>query len=128
MKTKLVKRHCCDFCKRSGQSAFHIRRHEAACTANPNRVCRMCEAGIEVSPRRLSPLVALLVPDTEWHGGPDTQHAITKTSLDELLREVDHCPACALWVLRAAKAFHPDWDYKSAKKDHRVEVNAVNER
>ena len=34
-----------DFCKKSGGSAYHMRRHESACTANPNRQCGMCDGG-----------------------------------------------------------------------------------
>lgn len=45
MKTKLRPRFYCDFCRKSGGSAAAMTRHESACTANPNRVCKMCPAG-----------------------------------------------------------------------------------
>ena len=41
MKQRKVWRYTCDFCKKSGCSAYHIREHEKHCTANPNRSCAM---------------------------------------------------------------------------------------
>lgn len=61
MRTKKVNRYFCDFCKRSGGSAYHMRRHEVGCTANPERECGMCEPG-GYDAAELPALVALL-PD-----------------------------------------------------------------
>lgn len=42
MRTKMVKRHWCDFCNKAGLSASAMARHEKHCTMNPNRACRVC--------------------------------------------------------------------------------------
>ncbi len=43
MKTKIKKVYYCDFCKKNGLIAYHIKEHELHCTANPNRECGMCD-------------------------------------------------------------------------------------
>lgn len=42
MKTVLRPRYYCDFCKKSGGGSHAMKTHEAHCTNNPNRDCRMC--------------------------------------------------------------------------------------
>ena len=64
MRTKQVNRYYCDFCKKSGCSKFHLQKHESSCTANPNRVCRMCkfvaDDGGECEQKPMAELLALL--------------------------------------------------------------------
>lgn len=55
-------RYYCDFCKKAGQSGFHMKNHEAACTLNPARVCRMCVKLAEGSQADMAAMLALL-PD-----------------------------------------------------------------
>jgi len=42
VKTKLVKRHYCDHCKKGGQSKYCMARHERTCVWNPQRACVFC--------------------------------------------------------------------------------------
>jgi len=85
-------RYFCDFCDKVGGSAFHMRRHEAACTANPHRTCGYCGAM-----RPVAELVALLeahAPD--WHAG-----------MAALRLEARGCPGCLLAATRQTHAVHP---------------------
>jgi hypothetical protein len=42
MRKKKVWRYYCEWCKKSGCSAGHMKNHEKHCTNNPNRDCKMC--------------------------------------------------------------------------------------
>lgn len=88
MKTKRVNRYYCDHCKKSGCSAYHIRVHEASCTANPERVCRMCEFK---SP--LSAMISILRQ-------PGTTTADWKQKMIAVREEAENCPACILAAIR----------------------------
>jgi len=85
-------RYFCDFCDKVGGSAFHMRRHEAACTANPHRACGYCGAM-----RPVAELVALLVAHApDWHAG-----------MAALRLEARGCPGCILAATRQTHAIHP---------------------
>lgn len=108
MKKKQVWRYYCDFCKKAGCSAYHLRNHETHCTLNPNRVCRMCFMLDQKQPK-LADLIALMpatvVIRTEWGSEsiefkslPEAEAAFVK------VREAaGNCPACILSALRQAK-------------------------
>ncbi len=89
-------RYYCDFCKKAGNSGGHMRKHEEACTGNPQRVCGMCrESGLDQKP--IDDLVTALL----CHGD----------NYDEglkVLREVaDNCPSCILAAIRFSKVQRP---------------------
>lgn len=86
MTRKRVWRYKCDFCKKSGCSSGHLKRHEMSCTANPNRVCKMCNfLGNEQSP--LTELIAIASAKGDcW--------------MDKLRSAANECPACMLATLR----------------------------
>lgn len=111
MKTKTVKRYYCDFCKKSGQSAGHMRRHEESCTLNWHRVCGVCkilfEMDRETSQKRMGTLLAvlnapairqlsineigtLIVEDYSW------------LDLADLRAATNNCPACIMATIRQA--------------------------
>jgi hypothetical protein len=87
MKTKLVNRYYCDFCKKSGGAARWILRHETGCTMNPNRTCGMCR----LMQNEQAPIVDLV-------------HVLVMESPEvaiKNLREVSGgCPACMLAAIR----------------------------
>lgn len=88
MRTAMRPRYYCDHCNKGNGSPSAMKRHEAGCTLNPNRVCGMCR----------------MLADA---GGPDPA-----PSRDELVRIMDadgfkamcagcnDCPACILAALR----------------------------
>jgi hypothetical protein len=110
MKAKRVNRYYCDFCGKSGCSAYHIRRHEERCTLNPDRKCGMPEC--YTSPAELAEAVASIpdvkqfvhqsgddLGDWEWFDIPnDTVAAV----LADLEQRLDACPVCMYAALRRA--------------------------
>jgi len=84
MQTKTVKRYYCDFCKKSGGSSYHMKKHESSCTKNPNRVCGMC-AIVGKSQKTIREL---------------TEAA--KFGLESLRNVASGCPACMLSAIRQA--------------------------
>jgi hypothetical protein len=93
MRKKQAWVYYCDFCKKSGRSGGHMKRHEAGCTANPNRVCSAhCKLTEYAAPRApLTELVALLK-------GVDT-----KAELAALREAADDCPMCILAAIRQSR-------------------------
>lgn len=94
MRSFVRTRYGCDFCKKVGGSKFHMAKHEAGCTANPNRVCSMhhiVTGGEEVAPTMEELLIALA------DGG-----------YPKLVEVSHHCPACKLAALR--QSFVPPKD------------------
>lgn len=123
MRTKKVNRYYCDFCKKSGCSSYHMKRHEAACTANPNRICRVCKTDVRdlgfLAQELQSKPDGMMVPDI-----PNCQREVTKESFDRVSDLVDGCPACLLAVLRRGKAYVAGWHYKDAQKAYWAELDA----
>ena len=115
MKTKRVNRYYCDYCKKSGCSAGHMRRHEERCTMNPERTCRVCKL-VEAEQKPMAELLAVLpvrqqFPDLEDEDGCTViSEAFVSAVNDALpvLRDVaENCPACVLAALRQAGAYLP---------------------
>ena len=119
MRTAMRPRYYCDHCKKGNGSPSAMKRHEAGCTLNPQRVCGMCsllanEGGYGTAPPRDELLRVL---------DADGFKAMTDAAHD--------CPACILAALRARNVADdmggyrvpgPDdgrneWSYKQAKSD-----------
>lgn len=114
MKKKKVWRYYCDYCKKSGCSAYHIQRHEGACTNNPGRHCNMCNV-VQFNNKPIDELVEAL-------GCGD------RDGVDKLRELSEGCPACMLAAIRQSKLqlqtdevdgweqhFHVDFDYQMEK-------------
>lgn len=88
MRQKKVWRYYCEFCKKAGCHAGHMRKHELHCTANPSRKCRVCDMrdGLQ---EPTDVLIAAL--------------GISFKRLEEV---ADGCPACILTALRLAPENH----------------------
>lgn len=83
MRKVLKWRYYCEFCKKSGMAASHIKRHEVSCTGNPDRFCRFCVlAGIQQKP--------LL----------DLIEVFKRDGVDALRTAAENCPACMLTAIR----------------------------
>lgn len=98
MKVKKVNRYYCEFCKKSGCSGGHIRKHEERCTMNPNRICGMCKLLDNTQPD-LQKLIAIL-PKTkleECEGG-EMYRSVDLT--DEFREASGGCPACTMAAIR----------------------------
>jgi hypothetical protein len=120
MRVKKVNRYYCDFCKKSGCAAGHMRSHERHCTLNPNRVCRMCGRLDQEQPK-LSDVIALLPNpnseeycnrETEWDGEKGFAEAVEK-AMPGVREATGNCPMCIMAALRqrgipvpVAESFH----------------------
>ena len=127
MRIKRVNRYYCDFCKKSGCSKFHLQQHESSCTANPDRVCRMCkfvaDDGGDCEQKPMAELLALLPKGpcqvcggkhVEIHANSlgaaetfsclhcDELRARTTLAMATLRQATDNCPMCILSALRQA--------------------------
>lgn len=95
-------RYYCEFCKKSGASAYHMQKHEDHCTMNPRRRCGMCEAdpGGDMVTKPMEDLItALLCQGNDYEKGL------------EVLREVTgNCPACILAAIRQSGIQRPPED------------------
>lgn len=114
MITKKVNRYYCEFCKKSGGHAGHMRNHEKACTANADRVCSMCELCDGGGGESLDELKSRLPDGHEWSladkdsNGPwDAKHSDAEDERRRLaieglrrVRELTNCPACILAAIR----------------------------
>jgi hypothetical protein len=87
-------RYRCDFCGKTSGSGGHMARHERGCTANPGRICGVCD-GRQLQ-RALPDLIAAL-------GKGDEAGVVA-------LREAaGGCPACMLAAVRQSGLQHgPD--------------------
>lgn len=103
-------RYYCDFCKKSGASAGHMKKHEKSCTANPNRICGFCGF-----PTDVKSLVSAL-------GDGDNE------GVKRLREEAEGCPACMLSAIRQSglqrayvdeedKGFSVGFNFQAEKKE-----------
>lgn len=104
MTTKKLNRYYCDFCGKSGGSAGHMKNHEAHCTLNPNRQCRLCNR-LQQTPKPIEELKALLpVMELEEINGYDqfseASIAALKAAVPVLRDACGGCPACMMAALR----------------------------
>ncbi len=109
MRTKKVNRYYCDFCKKAGGSAGHMKRHESSCTKNPNRVCRVCGL-MEVEQATMKTLLAALPKRSDFPPDEEDELGFTtlclgfidaiNTALPSLREAASECPACIMAALR----------------------------
>lgn len=90
MKMAMRPRYYCDHCNRGTGSAAFMLRHEASCTANPNRECRMCGTG---TPAHLENLAAIL-------RRPGATLEDWQAKMVNLREAAEHCPCCILAAIR----------------------------
>lgn len=124
MRSVMRMRHYCDFCTKQTGTKQSMLKHEARCTANPNRKCGMCEMLGEVQ-KPISELIEAY-----------------ETGFNALRKAANECPACILaaqrqfWKGRAQdEGFgwdHPanteqnGWNFKDACKEFWEHINTEN--
>lgn len=111
MRSVLRMRHYCDHCKKSTGTKPAMLKHEACCTANPDRVCSMCKM-VDLEQKPMSELKEAFY-----------------LGFKELVAAANYCPAC---ILAAQRQFYRDnqdetwisesrdqgnWSFKEARKD-----------
>lgn len=113
MRTKRITRtrYYCDFCEASGLlKGFWTKpravKHERGCTANPNRVCGLCESAIPPKQQKpIAELVACLGLDKDEYG------------MKELRELCDNCPACILAAIRQSEIQRYNSEQKRGDED-----------
>lgn len=89
MKTIKRNRYYCDYCKKSSGGSYAMKLHEAHCTNNPNRKCRMCHDPVE----------------------NPAGHSVK--TIEELRKLAGECPACMLSVFRQSHIDAFGFDFKA---------------
>lgn len=120
MQSILRKRYYCDFCKKSGGAAGHIKKHESACTMNPSRVCKLC-GYLENEPTDFQALYSKtreLMTRTDL---VDQDGFFTAKFVSELRTAAGECPACMLAAIRqcgiVSAVTNDLFNYKNEMKD-----------
>lgn len=116
MKTVLKNVYYCDHCKKRSLASGSMKKHEAGCTLNPNRKCRVCDM-LGAAQQPIADLLKLL-PDPndfkratdheDWAGHVETYDLIkyddlaaaTNAVLPAFRKVVEDCPACIMAALR----------------------------
>jgi len=114
----------CDHCGKKNWSVGHMRKHEAHCTMNPQRSCRMCER-IDAEQKTITELVSLLPDVHSWKDEyenvvyEDGATELLNAALQPLRDACDNCPACILSAIRQ-KGIHvgivTDFNYSEEAK------------
>lgn len=125
MRTKKVNRYWCDFCNKAGLSASAMRKHEAHCTLNPKRECRVCKFTDGPAGSLQDAIAALPDPAILTFSCADTDYANgfvpqLDAALPELRRITGNCPACMMAALRQKKIPVPmlaDFSYSAEMKE-----------
>lgn len=121
MRSVMRMRHYCDHCKKSTGTKPAMVKHEKGCTANPVRVCGICNLMGEVQ----KPIEELLIAASE--------------GFNALVAACHGCPCCILAVDRQENPTndpllfrgwdHPSmtergsWDFKTAMKQFWIDYN-----
>lgn len=125
MRSKKVTRYWCDHCDKAGLQAHAMAKHEAHCTMNPLRKCRVCEL-LGEAPLVVADLVALLPRSGDYPSFGTADEINTFSSAVDAalpaLREAAHnCPACIMAALRQASIPVPIVD----EFDFRREMDSI---
>ena len=128
MRVKKVNRYYCEFCKKSGCAAGHMKKHEERCTMNPDRVCGMCKM-MDWEQPSIADLIALLPTPEEC--STEDKYGYRYFSGDKIdiepLRRITNCPACLLSAIRQSGIPVPavqGFDYKKECDGIWSELNA----
>lgn len=98
-------RYYCDFCKKAGNAGGHMLKHEASCSLNPDRVCRMCKALINQQPSMaqmlaLLPAMPAYIYASADEGRDDSIRNAVSDALPALRELCGDCPVCVFAALR----------------------------
>lgn len=133
-------RYRCDYCKKSGGSAYHMQKHESGCTLNPNRKCGICGFGNGVAELALlmpdpapikdpRPMVILDRPSDgdDYNEIEDAFRAECNAALPAVRAAVENCPACIMAIIRQRGIPVPvvtDFNYKAEHTSYWDDKNA----
>ena len=104
MRSRIVTVYYCGFCKKKLFVRSAMERHEKHCTANPDRVCLMCDMA-QICQKPIAELLAIVAPSKHGDNSegylPDGHTYRNRLQFDKELRAAtEGCPACILATLR----------------------------
>jgi hypothetical protein len=119
-------------------SASAMAKHEKHCTANPDRVCRICDSAIKIKPLiekfKNSYTVEIrkdaydndYTPNIHFFSERIINWKEKEITIEDIKKEVDNCPNCTLAIVRQA---FPDSIiyYEDYKKDLADALRNINE-
>jgi hypothetical protein len=124
MKTVKKNVYYCDFCSKRKLAKWSMVKHEIVCTANPNRICGLCDGNniielaeqfknrIEVT--ETNPDGIFTIMGINFIGEPFT--------VEDIRKSVDYCPNCTLSVMRQAGFCH-GWFSGDLEYDYKADFN-----
>lgn len=129
MLTKTKKVYYCEFCKKHGLSAGSMATHEKHCTANPDRICRLCG---ETNIRKIIEELKTKIETKKIHGDIDGfsfMAVVRKPALSEFEQE---CPICTLAILRCTGLnmpwFEIKYDYSKKMEEWWMNANEAEKK
>ena len=115
MKSRMRRQYYCDFCRKSSGHAGHMRRHEEACTGNPNRVCKMC-VKLGVVQRPIADIVADVRKNEAGLNKIMSSGEHQSICVQILRTAAQGCPACMLATLRDTW-LALEWDFQEEMRE-----------
>lgn len=102
MRKVMRPRYYCEHCRKGSGSAYHMKKHEAGCTLNPDRVCGMCRLVGHDQPdlKALMALLPSVEQQKETHDWGDSYRDIEEQSVRALREASGDCPACMMAAIR----------------------------
>jgi len=103
MLTKIKKVYYCEHCGRHRLTPNSIEKHEKGCTANPNRVCGVCECATtmkDLLAKYEGRFGIYVETNSLGYESRSARWAREPVTLDELRTDTDGCPVCMLAVIR----------------------------
>jgi len=109
----------CGYCRK--HSLCSVATHEAHCTLNPNRICRLCE--------RTEPLTELIEKYRKQIIIVENSAELSKgANIEDIKKDTGSCPNCTLALIRILKLnkfpLCSSYDYKKALEDYWNDRNA----
>lgn len=119
---KVVKKNVyyCDCCNK--KSLRSLKAHEKHCTANPNRICRLCEReSIKEIIDKYKKLFIIETTPAEFGETVKVEYLVEFT-LNDIRKELDeNCPTCLLAIIRCV-GLNRWWFKKKFNFDYQKEL------
>lgn len=133
MKTIKKNVYYCEYCNKHGLSAGAMAKHEKHCTANPDRICRLCgnTEGYKDEIEEIKSRYKLIKEKVDFLPGIESMKVEwvgNKVTLEEIYDIAnDGCPNCMLSIIRLSglsAGWHDlDFDYKKNLAQYWAEKN-----
>jgi|WetSurMetagenome_2_1015567.scaffolds.fasta_scaffold800885_1 hypothetical protein len=133
MKTIKKNVYYCDHCGKRGMGASAMTKHEKHCTLNPNRECRLCIMINEVSTpshvirdlvEKYKNTFEIVRHEESFGFGTSFKWKFQPVTPNDILNDVDGCPACALTIARLSGLTASEVDREEFNFDFQKEMQS----